>query len=186
MGEGELLVELQTIVPPPAKRIPESVDWADFERGNGFSAPISYREFIDTYGCGKLVTSTDDMWIYHPAPPGQTFVESSQWERDLVRESYVEHPWMPQGPVYPEAGGMLTWGCMWEGEPLGWVTDGDPDEWPIVFGFDEDVVFPYSFLEFVVRWLRGDLVHPLADFAAEAQKRDGHVVFQSGSPVPLD
>ncbi len=34
-------------------------------------------------------------------------------------------------PVYPEPGGLLIWGNTWNADQLFWLTEGEPDEWPV-------------------------------------------------------
>lgn len=67
-------------------------------------------------------------------------------------------------PIHPEPGGILPWATTDNGDTLYWLTDGDPDSWPILIRESRGpgrVVYPFGVAEFLHRWLSGKLTCPI-------------------------
>jgi hypothetical protein len=56
----EAIAALVELVPPPERPTrPDAIDWAAFERENGFRASADYRLLVERYGIGSFGTSED-------------------------------------------------------------------------------------------------------------------------------
>lgn len=66
-------------------------------------------------------------------------------------------------PLWPEPGGFLPFGDSIDGDQLGWLTCGEPDEWPLIFALRHAHQGPPLAgppADTVLEWLRGRLVTP--------------------------
>jgi hypothetical protein len=163
------LIEL---VPPPERAVrPDEIDWAEFERENGFAAPTDYRLLLERYGVGTFGTSATAApggWLYllEPFNPEQSLLDQSEWERRNDRGLQRRFPEQyPGWPMWPEPDGLLPWGRSIDGDLVGWWTRGAPDTWGTrFFGRADDFAeFPFGVVEFIVRLYRGELDDPRLD-----------------------
>jgi hypothetical protein len=97
-----------------------AVNWPAVQIEFSLEFPADYREFIDAYGPGEIGE------IRIPSPEGH-----GRWNLGelLARKN-------DQGialPVYPEPGGIVSWGETGNGYTLSWAPVGaDPDGWLVV------------------------------------------------------
>jgi hypothetical protein len=129
------LERLTSLVPPPAKPVerPDPASWPAVEVAMGTALPGDYKALLETYGSG---TFDEVLWLFSPAaPPDGNLVG----QRDAVLADYAEsrrrfprrYPLAP----FPEPGGVLPLGRSDTGNELYWVTEGEPDRWPVaLFG----------------------------------------------------
>jgi hypothetical protein len=120
------MAALRELLGPPAAAV-RPVDWDEVRARLGTGLPADYREFIDTYGPGRL----GDVAIMAPGAPGN-------W--DLFE--LLDRKWLQaQGtgfiatvdsPFHPEPGGTISWGetadcwtCCWA------PAEADPDAWNV-------------------------------------------------------
>ncbi|MFE1175697.1 SMI1/KNR4 family protein [Streptomyces sp. NPDC058773] len=114
-------------IPPPAEAVNGTGDWAAAERALGTALPDDFKQLVEAYGRG-------DFWgvLCLRTPFGED--NPVRLTADLVevfgpsREMWPEH--YPH-PLFPEPGGLLTWGVA-DGTQLCWLTVGPPGSWPVV------------------------------------------------------
>ncbi len=71
-------------------------------------------------------------------------------------------PYLPENypyPAWPPLGGLLPWAATEYGAALCWLTRGEPDAWPVVYGHpheEPEVLLPGTMTEVLAGWLRGE------------------------------
>ena len=111
------------LVPPPAVPIDARGDWDVV----GLALPSDYRALVERYGRGEF----NDLWSVFPPFGPDTLTDQIavlEVDRDVRRDWPADYPY----PLYPEPGGLLIWGAGSDGHRLCWLTEGRPDEWPVV------------------------------------------------------
>lgn len=173
-----MLERLTALAPPPAK--PRHRGTAP-RRGNVEASlrtvlPADYKRFVDTYGSecfndyfyvfspfaeadgmnliwqagvpGCFEKDDDLGRAYHPG----SFLERYQ---ALMVDDPVSHP----HPTYPDRGGLLPVGGDTNGGSMYWLTEGDPDNWPLIRcprgPFEPPEQYSVGLVEFLVGWLSG-------------------------------
>jgi len=60
---------------------------------------------------------------------------------------------------YPDPGGIFPWAYLDDNTALYWLTDGEPDTWPVVRAEVHEgmTLFPMSMTSYLAAWLRNDL-----------------------------
>lgn len=70
--------------------------------------------------------------VRHPAAPRpnprRLRTGALGWYRELRDEFPEYHPL----PIWPEPGGFLPFASSIDGDSIGWLTDGEPDRWPLI------------------------------------------------------
>jgi hypothetical protein len=99
--------------------------WARVERKLHLTLPTDWRDFALAYGSGYF---GDRITVLNPLAPrfGKVFGKYCA-SVDLIRE-VIGLPY----EVYPRNPGLLIWGNDDNGNKMFWLTEGEPDEWPIV------------------------------------------------------
>ncbi len=112
------------------------VDWESVEKKLGCRLPSDYKAFADTYGPGTCC----DIHVVVPRP-GKAhdmfgLVERVQEQvraadrRAQATRGFGRREYEP--PVYPEPGGMISWGEAADGSVFGWGPSGpDPSKWGV-------------------------------------------------------
>jgi hypothetical protein len=127
-----MLERLRQLLPPPADPVePGRPDgWGEVEGALGAGLPGDFKAFTELYGSGKV---DDFLYLFNPftqGPDGNLLVE-----KDRVLEGYrqtrARFPDRLALPPFPEPGGVLPFGRTDNGDELYWVTDGQPDQWPV-------------------------------------------------------
>jgi hypothetical protein len=170
-GEAAIAALVELVPPPKRATRPDEIDWAEFERENGFAAPTDYRLLLERYGVGTFGTSATAAlggWLnlVDPFHPEQSLLDQSEWERRNDRGLQRQFPEQyPGWPMWPEPDGLLPWGRSIDGDLVGWWTTGVPDVWGTrFFGRGNDFAeFPFGIGEFIVRLYRGELDDPRLD-----------------------
>ena len=127
-----MLDRLRQLLPPPADPAePGRPDgWAQVERSLGTALPGDFKAFTEQYGSG---TVDDFLYLFNPFAAGQD--GNLLVEKDRVLTAYAQtrarFPDRLPLPPFPEPGGVLPLGRTDNGDELYWVTDGDPDGWPV-------------------------------------------------------
>jgi hypothetical protein len=141
------LAELLGAPPSPA----EPVDWDVVERQLGTRLPADYVEWSDRYPSMEF---------------GGTYFKALAWSAPALIEAGPKEAavWgqIDLGQTFhPEPGGLLPWGQDEEGGAFFWRTEGDPDDWPVVycprFRFFQ---FDYGFTGFLHGMFTGEIRHP--------------------------
>src|SRR5947209_15882365 len=126
--------ELIAIVPPPAQPIDAGtpVQWAAVEQKLGTRLPADFRAFIQHYGSGafndpgRLIIS-----IRNPFAPNFDQLARLDRERLLNAKRAVGNEEFPF-EIFPSSPGLLQWGHDIDGWMLLWLTEGNPDRWPVL------------------------------------------------------
>jgi SMI1 / KNR4 family (SUKH-1) len=164
--------ELIHVVPPPSNPIDSGSESriTEIENRLGVSLPKDILEFASRYGTGRF---SDTLTIINPFSPGyfELINEVSTCYRDLKRDEGDEC--IPY-EVYPSHPGLLVCGHEVNGHILFWLTEGEPDQWPLIlmavdFEFERLNVSLTTFLTHVfggqrgcvlwdLEWVRNNLV----------------------------
>ena len=136
---AEAIARLTALVPPPAEPVEtgEAGRWGEVEAALGTALPSDYKALIGTYGSGRF---GDFLYLFNPfAPSGDGNLAD---EKDAVLADYAESrakfPERYPLPPFPEPGGVLPLGRTDNGDELYWITEGEPDAWPVaLFGSRE-------------------------------------------------
>ena len=159
LKEGTGLATLRLLVPPPAKPYVGDGNWEQLFEELGTRLPTDYIELMDTYGAGCW-----SEWLNFVTPlrtGGRGFANHAKEVLDAYRDLRAQHPEFQPLAVWPEPGGFLPFATSVEGDVLGWLTHGSPDEWPLI-------VYPRhakqgpplqdTLVDTLLGWLRGHLV----------------------------
>ena len=127
-----MLDRLRQLLPPPADPVePGRPDgWTAVERRLGTALPGDFKAFTERYGSGTV-----DAFLYLFNPFAASQDGNLVAEKDRVLAGYAQtrarFPDRLALPPFPEPGGVLPLGRTDNGDELYWVTDGDPDRWPV-------------------------------------------------------
>ena len=127
-----MLERLRELLAPPADPVePGRPDgWSAVERSLGTGLPGDFKAFTELYGSGKV---DDFLYMFNPFTAGQD--GNLLVEKDRVLAAYCQtrarFPGRLPLPAFPELGGVLPLGRTDNGDELYWVTDGQPDGWPV-------------------------------------------------------
>lgn len=122
--------ELVIVVHPPANPIDpgSEVLRADVERRLGQSLPRDIYDYVSRYGTGIF---SDTLTIHNPFSPDyfEVLSEVSKCYQDLKEaEGDAVIPYK----IYPASPGLLVCASEVNGGMLFWLTEGAPDEWPLI------------------------------------------------------
>lgn len=125
MAIGELL----KIVAPPANPV-EARNGEAWERAQkiiGTKLPSDFREIGLHYGSGSFC----EISIVNPL--SADFERAMTYLLETLREVkgssiYRDYPY----EVFPDQPGLLPWGSDQNGNTLHWLTEGEPDDWPVI------------------------------------------------------
>jgi hypothetical protein len=130
----DIYLEIVRLLPPPRKKQGADGNWALAEKNLGAAFPDDYKWFIGTYGIGTIEKS---LWIYSPF--GTSF-HRNLWEtaesvaqnyRGFYKDQVITNPG-PPFRLFPELGGLFTFGGTTNGNDLNWNTKGAPNKWNVV------------------------------------------------------
>ncbi len=88
-------------------------------------------------------------WLLDVAAISGVYSEARAITGDTARFPY---------PVWPPIGGMLPWAASNEAGALMWLTEGEPDSWPVVDGYpnEDERLHPGPMTRLLAGWLRGE------------------------------
>jgi hypothetical protein len=127
-----MLDRLRQLLPPPAHPVelgrPDG--WAQVERALGTGLPGDYKAFTERYGSGMV---DDFLYLFNPFTQGPGWQPAGRKDRVLAAygQTRARFPDRLPLPAFPEPGGVLPLGRTDNGDELYWVTEGDPDRWPV-------------------------------------------------------
>ncbi|MET9628993.1 hypothetical protein ABZX92_16155 [Lentzea sp. NPDC006480] len=142
----------EVAVPAPA------VDWAAVEAGLGTALPTDYRVLADNY---PTLCIDSFLHVFHPAADW-SLRDQNEVTLGRMRSHREDFPELFPHPLFPEPGGLLSWGCTDNADELLWLTVGEPDEWPVVVT-DRDDWYTHDggMLSFLGGMLRGEVRCPV-------------------------
>ena len=127
-----MLERLRQLLPPPAEPVepgrPEG--WAAVETVLGTQLPADFKAFTELYGSGMV---DDFLYLFNPFAAGKDGNLLAEKDRVLAayRQTRARFPDRLPLPPFPEEGGVLPLGRTENGDELYWVTQRDPDDWPV-------------------------------------------------------
>ena len=151
---------LKIIEPPPTPSEAGDIDgWKRVEEIMKTKLPIDYKQYISTYGTGCIC---EFLWPLNPFSKNKylNLMAKSEAElnslRDLKKMDFQECPY----PLFPDSGGILTWGVTDNGDVLFWLTQGEPDKWITVINESRSPVyeeFDRTMTQFISDLIRGQI-----------------------------
>lgn len=159
LKEGTGLATLRLLVPPPAKPYLGDGSWEQLFKELGTRLPTDYIELLDTYGAGCW-----SEWLNFVTPlrtNGRGFAYHANEVLDGYRDLRAQHPEFQPLAVWPESGGFLPFANSVDGDVLGWLTQGSPDEWPLIVyprHAEQGPPLQGTLVDTLLDWLRGSLV----------------------------
>ena len=127
-----MVERLRQLLPPPADPVepgrPEG--WAEVEAALRTGLPSDFKAFTELYGSG---TVDDFLYLFNPFAAGPDGNLLAEKDRVLAgyRQTRARFPERLPMPPFPDPGGVLPLGRTDNGDELYWVTQGDPDGWPV-------------------------------------------------------
>jgi len=157
------LASLGKIITAPAmpRENGSSAAWAVVEKELGIALPGDYKEYVNTFGTGKIA---DFVLPYNPFSDNRFLNLLKQVPKQVGTLRQMKKEFGDEEcpyPLYPEPAWLLPWGCTDNGNILFWLTDGHPDKWPVVLsegrgpGFEQ---FDESMTGFLTKLLSGEIV----------------------------
>jgi len=124
------MIRLLHVLSAPSVRteVPPCVDWSRVEDELGTRLPSDYKQFIECFGTGCF---NDLIWIFTPFTESKYINLLRSPASQAMRKSRAavdDIPW----PIFPEKGGVLPCGGTDTGHYIMWLTEGEPDAWPII------------------------------------------------------
>lgn len=128
--------------------------WDELFTDLGLRLPNDYVAFIERYGScdfarwltvADLRRLTREQCAYVP--------EWMDYYRDLREDSPEDFTLA----MWPEPGGFFRWGSTIDGDAMGWMTEGEPEQWPVMVithGDDEELL-QESMTEWLAGWATG-------------------------------
>lgn len=121
------MAKLRELLGPPPVGV-RPVDWGEVRSWLGTGLPADYREFIDTYGPGRL----GDVAIMAPGAPDRWDL-FALLDRKYLQVQGLERISAGDPPFHPEPGGTISWGETADGWTCCWAPgEADPDAWNVV------------------------------------------------------
>lgn len=168
------LEKLKALVPPPSAVV--APPWGEAPDKAGFEFPADFREFVDAYGGGSFGRPEYvglDVRAPHAnalGPGGRPGFEGFVTDHlDQVRPLFTypgaeEEMWNGEPlPLYPDPGGLLSWGSSQQSDQFFWLTqDADPDRWPMIGWLRHDAstfAFDGGMVEFLLALFTGRVEH---------------------------
>lgn len=173
------LNELERVLKPPSGAMRPVVDWRLVEEAIGTALPTDYRRFAGIYGPGKV---DDLLWVYYPSIPSTALRLEHRIRDDLeglrcLRARGSEH--IPY-PLFPEPGGLISWGGTDYGDVCYWRTHAsNPEDWTVVVNegrAPEWAEYPGSMTDFLAAVLTKRYVCPIfpKDFPSDSPTFEAH------------
>ncbi|WP_433017000.1 hypothetical protein [Kribbella sp. CA-294648] len=160
---GSGLTAVRQLVPPPTDPYLGDGSWEELFGQLGTRLPAQYVELLETYGSGSWSS-----WLnfFSPLPantpdPQHAFRGLPVFATeilDIYRELRAAHPEFQPLAVWPEPGGFFPFAESVDGDALGWLTIGSPDDWPLIVyprHYDQGPPLTTDLFDTLLGWLRG-------------------------------
>ncbi|MBE1578153.1 hypothetical protein ACFORH_17000 [Amycolatopsis roodepoortensis] len=152
---GTGLDALVQLVPPPDTPYLGSRTWEELFGELGTPLPSNYVTLMSHYGAGAW---GEFLRFYTPLDPAKYPRHATDY-LDGYRRRRENFPASYSYTVWPEVGGFLPFAESIDCDVLGWMTAGDPDEWPLAIAprhAHEGPPLPYGLITTLLEWLRGN------------------------------
>jgi hypothetical protein len=154
------LEELLATIPAPehASEVEKIADWAAIEEEVGAKLPADYKDCVREYGSGVLA---DFIRIFNPFSASEytNLVASVNRIGQICRQLKESEGSRFPFDIFPTSPGLLPWGTDDNGNWYFWLTEGAPNDWPVVVGAGRNP-----------RWQRFDC--SMTTFLTKALKRE--------------
>ncbi|MFE4457133.1 SMI1/KNR4 family protein [Nocardia tengchongensis] len=132
------IIKIISLMPPPLRPPAGQTPWVDIEYAMGVPLPEDYREFIDTYGDGRINQSLS---VFFPARlsalrPSLAVLSDNTASLHALGffDEFRGNPEFATAVGEPNA--LLLWGQTRRGDLLFWSTrDENPDHWTVTVFF---------------------------------------------------
>jgi hypothetical protein len=153
---GEGLETLTVLVPPPEAPHLGNGTWENLFRELGTRLPAEYVTLMNRYGGGCWSNWLRFVTPLHAGRHG--FVDNVEETLSGYRSLRSQFPEYCPLPVWPEPGGFLPFANSIDGDDLGWLTEGEPDSWPLIVvprHADQGPPLPGTLTDTLLQWARG-------------------------------
>ena len=114
--------------------------WRGAEKALKTKLPADYLSYAQVYGSGQIICEgVDATTIYNPL--AEQYVEWVRRELDSWKEATPEPDEDFEFPIFSEPGGIFPLGVNDNGYTIWFLTEGEPDKWPIVVQGHDDPEF---------------------------------------------
>ncbi|WP_067821374.1 SMI1/KNR4 family protein [Actinomadura kijaniata] len=149
---------LETL-PPPSRQL---LEWEQVFEELGTALPPDFVAFIQIYGASSF--GNDFLGISDPREFIEpTYAQAMRAQGDRYRALRDDYPQFHPLAAWPEPGGFLSWGFDVDGNTFGWLTQGEPSQWPTaVWGrqMPDGVIDHVPMTQFMYGWLTTPITYP--------------------------
>ena len=162
LAEGHGMAALRDLVPPPDVPQLGTGTWQAVNDALGRRLPTAYVNLMNTYGGGIWRS-----YLRFPPPldpSGRGLVAHAHSISDGYRFLRDDFPDSFPLAAWPEPGGLLAFADTIDGDVLGWLTVGEPDDWPLVVyprHTDQGPPLATDLVDTLLTFMRGE---PISDF----------------------
>ena len=153
------IFSIKSKLPPPEKPNENQGDWKAAENELGTALPADYKDFINTYGSGKIL---DFLIVLNPFSTRKNInlISRMLMQSAVFKELEDEYDIKCPFPVYPERGGILPCALTDNGDVIFWITNGNPNEWNIIInesrGPDYESI-NLNIVDFITYFISGEI-----------------------------
>src|SRR5262249_13026602 len=124
--------EITGVLPPPPKAVEAgpSGKLARVEDALSIRLPHDLWEYGTRYGTGRIVLDTFYLLVYNPF--SATFLACVEADCGTLRTLKQSRSEDVPFDVFPERPGLLPLGTDVNGNMMFWLTEGEPENWPVV------------------------------------------------------
>ena len=123
-------------MPPPAEPRLSNVDWDRLEALVGIAYPVSFRDFVHTYGASVWFDNVSPLYCEAQSDKeAREFLKSVERNLSPLKGNmYDERFNVLQLPLYPDEGGLFPFMVDYSSNLFCWQTaPASPETWPVVF-----------------------------------------------------
>lgn len=155
LAEGSGLETLRLLVPPPEQPVLGDGEWEQLFVDLGTRLPEEYLAIMNLYGAGLW-----SEWLQFEPPFGrhQNFLAFAGERIEGYCELRDDYPESFPLATWPEPGGYLPFAESIDGDGLGWLTVGEPGDWPLIVHprhMDQGPPLECGLADLLLGWLRG-------------------------------
>ncbi|WP_344590283.1 hypothetical protein [Actinomadura vinacea] len=158
LAQGTGMEALHLLAPPPDVPYLGDGTWDGLFEALGTPLPSEYVTLMESYGSGCFSN-----WLRFSPPTRLDENGLARFAEEVLdgyRHLREALPAYYPLPAWPEPGGFLPFADSIEGDYLGWLTEGDPDTWPLIVHprhADQGPPLPGGLVDTLLDWMRGRL-----------------------------